>query len=701
MKEKSEYLLLNPVEDIPEEYNLNRWTNFLPPLKKFNIIKLDGISESFKEELSNELLNGSNKLNDNRLDKMLVIESKIISYSLAIQECIQKIVDKKDLVLKASNKLFMDNACCNEIDNKSMTTLQYFINEDNNINNYSNIILELSATINDVRILTSGAMMISIEDTKRQFPLIMNDISEENIYRAFITLCKFQSSVPLYEELKSVCNDKPDYLGKMDSIQEMIEKLKRDGRNYKKDDFLRLFQIVSRKNIISISLDEKYSSCVNRLNNALKVMEDENNEYVPKSLRQKLENLAESYGVLLKEDTKEMTDLKNYLDGSNKNMRKELIDFIKNRGGLKKSELDNITEFITKMSEWRFDVDVRNVDIKISDDGLYNYINYFKNMIELSSITLPSMIINEQIQTIKVPKYWNLHSSHSDDIMEMITSFYGPLQKYYGNISIKNVLKEVLNRCNRFNLLAGSTPVLTSIKLGEEEIYSVFDKRTTTLLYEYYILSVLIDYKNIVDNSSMVKKLLVVQNSESGVYRDDFIIEQELKLSESDQDFIQGSVMTLKKDVAGLLITIIKIMMKTKNTINMSYNDIQLRVFGSKESEKYNVTDRFKDMDDSEREIDNILKINKIGPIWSRGLKKGLREYDKDDYEETKYEAEKTAATAKKMMRERGRIVTDDEIFERIDEEYDAEDINDIIALENDDQMDMYNDDDERNYNED
>ena len=311
------------------------------------------------------------------------------------------------------------------------------------------------------------------------------------------------------------------------------------------------------------------------------------------------------------------------------------------------------------------------------------------------------MIINEQIQTIKVPKYWNLHSSHSDDIMEMITSFYGPLQKYYGNISIKNVLKEVLNRCNRFNLLAGSTPVLTSIKLGEEEIYSVFDKRTTTLLYEYYILSVLIDYKNIVDNSSMVKKLLVVQNSESGVYRDDFIIEQELKLSESDQDFIQGSVMTLKKDVAGLLITIIKIMMKTKNTINMSYNDIQLRVFGSKESEKYNVTDRFKDMDDSEREIDNILKINKIGPIWSRGLKKGLREYDKDDYEETKYEAEKTAATAKKMMRERGRIVTDDEIFERIDEEYDAEDINDIIALENDDQMDMYNDDDERNYNED
>lgn len=107
--------------------------------------------------------------------------------------------------------------------------------------------------------------MLSEINTKRIFPVLSNDFSEETIYKAFIILCKFQSSIPLSENLATVCIDKPDYLKKMDTIQEKIAKLKRDGRNYTNEQFLRLFQIVSRNNIIKISLGDKNMTCVNNL----------------------------------------------------------------------------------------------------------------------------------------------------------------------------------------------------------------------------------------------------------------------------------------------------------------------------------------------------------------------------------------------------------------------------------------------------
>jgi hypothetical protein len=692
IKDKTEYLLLNNTEEIPEEYNLGRWTSFLPPLRKFSIIKLDSITDGFEQELHNELKNGNYRQDE----KLLVIESKIISYSLAIQECIQKIVDKKNLLLKASNKYFTDNACCNEPGNKTMTSLQYFINEDNNINNYNNTVIKLTSLMRDVHILTSSAIMLSNIDTKNHFPMLSNEISEENIYRAFITLCKFQSAVPLTEEIKSICIDKPDYLNRVDTIEEKIEKLKRDERNYTKEQFLRLFQVVSRNNIIKISLDSSFNPCLDEFNKVLKNIDEQNNEYVPKSLMQYFEKLGQSYEVNLEEDRSKITDLRNYLDGSNKKIRKELKEFITVRGGLPKTELTNINKFIDNLSNWDFDVNVRNADIKISDDGLYNYINYFKNMIELVSTVFPSMIVNQQMQTIKVPSYWNLHRSHANDVVDMISKFYSPIQKFYGNSRIKNVLNKILERCKEFYMLSCITPVLTNIKLGDQEqnVYSMFDKRTTTLLYEYYLLSILIDYKNIVDNSSIVKKLLVVpENEESSAYKSDFIMEKEMELDETEQNFIQGSAMTLKKEVASLLVAFINIMLKSKQTINTSYDDIQTKLFRSKEAEKYNVTDRFKEMNDETREVDNILKKNKLGEIWSRGLKKGLKEYVKDDFEAAKYEAEQIAKTAKKIRKNRGRNATDAEINDGIIDAFNADDIADDVALETmEDQEDMFND---------
>ena len=110
---------------------------------------------------------------------MLVIDSKIIAYSLAIQEEIQNLVEKKKLLLKSSGQLFMDNACCNEEGSTSVTTLQYFVKDNVNIEIYNNIVTKLLELVHDIKLLTESAIMLSDINTKNVFPVISNDFSEE------------------------------------------------------------------------------------------------------------------------------------------------------------------------------------------------------------------------------------------------------------------------------------------------------------------------------------------------------------------------------------------------------------------------------------------------------------------------------------------------------------------------------------------
>lgn len=697
IRQKTEYLLenLETELDIPDEYNLTKWTNFLPPLKKFHVKQLINISDGFTEELQNELYTGNYK----QLEKFLVINSKIISFSFAIQEAIQKIVEKKSLLLKSAGQPFMDNACCNETNNKLITSLQYFISEDKNIEFYNTIVTTLSALTHDIKILTDSAIMLSTVNTKRTYPNISTDFNEETIYMAFIILCKFQSSIPLTEELATICVDKPNYLKKTESIEEKISKLQRDGRKYTKDQFLRLFQIVSRNNIINMSFGNTYSTCANQLHNLLERFDKEENENVPKALTQKLEMLSSNYDISIEEDSKDMRGLKDYLHSSNDRMRSEMITFIKTKSRINSLALRNITNFLKDLTKWQFDDTKRNEDMKISDDGLYNYITFLKNFISLFSVVFPTMIINQKIQTIDVPKYWGISRDHANDIKEMITKFYGPIEKFYGNTTVQHVLREIKNKCRWIYLLSITTPILTNTKIGDKTMYSVFDKRTVTLLYEYYLLSVFTDYINLTTDTQIVSRMLVVPDKDdSNLYSTDFLIEKQLGFTEETEEaFIAGDVLKLKQNVADLLLEYLNIMMRSKKTINVSYDDVADTVFKLKEAEKYDFTDRLKDLTDEEREVDTILKHHKLGSLYSIGLSKGIKEYDPDNFDHDKKVSERVIAIQHKLTRN-GKTDAADAID--IDEEIDelgleteiALDINDVNSTDDYDDGDPWGD---------
>jgi hypothetical protein len=449
--------------------------------------------------------------------------------------------------------------------------------------------------------------------------------------------------------------DKPNYLSKSDTIQEKIAKLKRDDRHYTKDMFLRLFQIVSRNNIINISLSFATPSCSEALRRLLVTMEATDEQNVAKALRGKLEALLDTYDLTIQEDTDDMRQLKNYLAKANENMRKELISFIKRKAKLGGSELKKLTKFLDELSVWQFDVHRRNDDIKISDDALYNYINFNKNFISLFSTVFPTMILNKKEASFTSHSYWKFAQSHNMELKTDVESYLEPLAKFFNNVAINNVALEIQNITRGILLLSEVTPVTTSTKIGEQELYNVFDKRTSTLLYEYYIMQIFTEYINLTTDPTMVSQMLKAPTKENtSLYSSDFLVEQQLQMAASEDIYLEGNVTKLQEDTARLLVTYLTIMMKTKKTIDLSYDKIDDLIFKLKEAEKYTFTDKLRDMDDEQREVENVLKIYKLGS-WSLGLSKGIKEYDPENYEHEK-EVSRRIAEIQNGLRRTGAI---------------------------------------------
>jgi hypothetical protein len=134
--------------------------------------------------------------------------------------------------------------------------------------------------------------------------------------------------------------------------------------------------------------------------------------------------------------------------------------------------------------------------------------------------------------------------------------------------------------------------------------------------------------------------------------------------------------------------------MRTKKTINVSFHDVEDRVFKLKEAEKYSFTDRLRDMSEDERVVDTILKHHKLGPLYSIGLSKGIKEYDRDNFDHDKKVAEKVAEIQNKLKR--NRVVDRDIEFEMDDAlaDIDAEREIDLDVALDMNMTDDYNDGD-------
>ena len=94
----------------------------------------------------------------------------------------------------------------------------------------NNLITINDSIINKINKLNSASILYSNIDDKLNFPIIRNDFSEETIYKAFIHYCNFNNDIPIDDDLKSICLDKPDSFDANKNITENIEIMKQEQK---------------------------------------------------------------------------------------------------------------------------------------------------------------------------------------------------------------------------------------------------------------------------------------------------------------------------------------------------------------------------------------------------------------------------------------------------------------------------------------
>jgi hypothetical protein len=677
--EKTQYLLTNPSTAIPEDHDIAQWSDFLPPLVPFRIKHLENISGEFKKALTNELRNGIL----HQREKILVIESKIIQFSLAIQEKIREIVKNHKLLLHtANNEPYLENSCCDSRENE--TTIDYFSSRSPDIIVFNDIVKNLSNMLDDITSYSKASILYSNVNTKNVYPPISNTFNEKSIYLAFIFYCKFKSLIPIPTDLIPLCTDKPDQglLDPSDTIDRMIQKLKEDGRNYTNEQFLRLIQLVSRENIVNIELDNPVISCIAKLSSLLDAIYDENNEdeIIEQSLRDLIKNAIDTFDIATETNPKSVKDLNDFLIRTNEEMTNELVDFVQKNSGsnITRSSIKKFTETITNLSTWVCDTSSRNKNIKISDDAMYNVTNFYKTYIDNFVNIFPNIILNKvNFDNTHIPNYYGFSKNHANKLKKSISEYFEQLKPFYGIPTLLNILTTIKKIGKNMIRLANSTPCFTSIKNNDKILRGVIDERTSRFLFEYYLLRILITYVELADEKDMIVTEVKKTVEVSDIFSVDYIEETETRIdlgvssrNETDTRIMTGNKKVLKQKTAELLISYMHIFRNEKETIDTTYEEIQDRVFKLREREKDMVTDKLKAMSDEKRDIDTILKICKLAGTendYSKGLKKGLTMYEKDFYEEEQVLRDEMVKAERKIKR-KNKDVTDENIDILVDE---------------------------------
>jgi hypothetical protein len=695
--EKTEYLLINPTNSIPEEHDIKRWSQFLPPLVPFKIKRLANISDEFKKSLINDIRSGS----ENQREKLLVVDSKIITYSLAIQEKIQEVVKNKSMLLhNSNNEPYLENSCCQSKEGES--TIDYFIKQDGLINDYNTIVERLTNILQDVNSYSTGGLFHSDINTQNKYPAVSNDFNEKTIYLAFIYFCKFKSLVPIPENLLPLCTDKPDMslMSASWPLDKIVQKLKDDGRQFNNESFLRLLQLISRNNIINIDLDTPYVSSIAKLIITLEEIENENDEVVESSLRTLILNAVDTFDIATDKMTKEIKTLNDYLIRNNDDMKAEIIDFIeKNKGSdITRSSVNKMKKCVSTLSDWELEKSSRNENIKISDDRLYNITNFYKTFIGNFVNVFPNIILNKvDYSSIQIPNYLGLSTTHALKIKSSIREYYEDLKSLYGVPEVFNILNKIQKSCKNLVKLSKETPSFTTIKYGDRVLKPIFDERTSKFLFEYYLLRVLVNYIELTDEINMIVTETTTTTQDIDLFSVDFLEEKETRVNfettsraEINTTVLSGNKKSLRQKVAELLLSFIEIMCGHKDTIDISYENIIDRIFKLKEKEKGLITDRLKTLTDEERDADTILKVNKLG-VWSKGLQKSLTSYAKGAFDE-EIEFRDEMDKIERNVRNKNKNTNDGNIDVYVEDEIEQMDRDTDIEREEND-MNNYTDD--------
>lgn len=653
---KREYLLLNPDLSVPEEHKISKWKHFLPPIVPFDVTKqIRNVTSDFVSELESQMKKG----NPHQTESIFVLKTKMIFFGYGIIESINTSVKSKDMILKTSARIpFLENACCNEeID--LTNPIAYFSEENKNIQLYIRGAKQIEKLLTHIKLLSTAYFFNHPEFTGIRYPKIQEGHYEENTYLAVIHYCNFDRQLPIPEEFKIFCNEKPEGYTSKWSLVEKIEFLKKNGKRYSIDDLHQLMKIVSQKNVVHIDKREPFTQ-VDVLRDVLESLDMTNSQIIAEPLRKLIHEVLEKFNPLVMPDTpsKELNDLTDYLIINNADLYKKIMGFFDQYGtSISDADYQKLHNYLSRVDKWSLDRPMSETKLYY-DEGLYTVTQYIVNSIQMITKVYPSVLMSEDGFYKNIPKHWGLSKEHEDDISKFVDKYYEELETFRKDTILVRLLEDVSVRLNQLNIFAQSIPVHTEVVRDfpnddatkkepvTKTFYSIFNKLTILELYKYCFYSALYEYISACGDVELVradktdKKLKRRANKEEQqdpamslqadlTGYDDAVEDADAELTEFHIEVDNPE--ELKARVCNLLYAFLNIEEKNKASVDFSYAEIQKRVGRSKEKEKQMIIKKLGRMSIEERGVEDMLKNYRLDH-WNVGQQKGLFQYDKETY---------------------------------------------------------------------
>ena len=652
MREKQAYLIIEEEEYIPIQHEIGNWATFLPPLMQLKLPTAKPLSNDFEENLSANIRTGS----PDQVEDINAVRGKIIQYSMEIQKNIENVVSDQDPILtNAAMEPFLSNSCCNEDGN--ISTIGYFEKRKPDIVSDNLYVKKLSNILIDIRFLRVAPFFYNNQDTRLIYPPLSNSFSEETIYKAFIAYCKYNNNLPLSEDLMRICSDKPSSFDPNLTIKEKIKNLKEQGKVFDTESLTELMNIINRRNIVTLNIDETAKDPIQVLRDKLSELERKDSDVIPRDFTDKFTACLDTYDTSRAGDPETVREFKNYLATQIELLSKDIIREIKDKSTLNKANVKSAVSFMETAMTW---ASVRKEDKSMNDEDstLFNVSTFMNNMLSDTISVFPNIILNAvNYKDIKIPRHWSLSERHQYDIKTIISSYYSSLKQFYGDKDLEPILTKIQLDGKDILSLIKSTILVSDIE--EVTASPLLNTELVGLLYNYYFVTTFYQYILLSNSPQFLVREQPVVAKELDDDRTDPLLDQ-LQDFDTDMvsqiDIVQGEDAMIKRKVATLINSMLSIFANTKRQIDFNYATIMERVLRAKEKEKESVTQRLKDMTDEAREIDTEFKRHKLGD-WGKGLEKGLTQYVQDTYDQEREALDKRLLLEKQLNT--GNIVSD------------------------------------------
>ena len=641
-RKKREYLLANPIDEIPASLNIQNWREFLPPLFPSPVKK--GLIATMPAGATITSSKSKSKSKNERIDIrdtfMRALASKIQINTFEIVASIQEVADMMPAILTNNSDVpFLENSCCDESADK--TTIEYFIEKRPSIAKNNDIATEISRSLQYLKRLNTASTLFYPFSTKIPIPDIATTWAETTIYRGVIHYCRFNTNIATDEEFKSVCGEKPmnppiNY-ATMTDFREIIDAYKTQGKNYSYGDFNALLNMVSKRGILS-SPESNIEAATSMSNMEIlwRLMADEVNDetaiysrFLPIGFIERFSNILssnnEGEGAATSQD-KAAREMKNYLAREIGAYRTKIQVFMERNSKLSKRSMTSIRDWFDTIQNADTDpVFMRGGGASDNQANIQYYVDFMKNTINNILKVFPNIIINELSMRNTAPmRHWDLSPKHNDDIANIIRDYYERFVKLQENPMIKTVLRNVSS------ILAPLSVILDNLAYNPGK--TMMDKTTILGLVNYIWFFMLNYFIDILENP---------------------IINNEIAESQEGAGAEAGAGAgelgdTVKIQISEMLNVFIEATMSNYRLINYNSKSIVDKIITAKEVEKTQITDYLKNMTDEEREIENIFKNNKLEK-WSIGLQKGMTQYVAATYDEERERLETLAIQDRKL----------------------------------------------------